>query len=141
MTSLGNSPPTPPPGSPPLRPLPPTHSSVSRSRENLILALHFVLSQKEYAALRKVLKFRAPSTISSSVPSRREFDAVIKQAAVRSSARSTESTDTVAEQDVADYNFLPSVIRATFRTFILVRLGLGASTAVERLLQERKGVL
>lgn len=47
----------------------------------------------------------------------------------------------MAEQDVADYNFLPSVIRATFRTFILVRLGLGASTAVERLLQERKGVL
>ncbi|RPB20710.1 hypothetical protein L211DRAFT_841429 [Terfezia boudieri ATCC MYA-4762] len=140
MTSLGSPPlsppldPTPPPAAPPVYPLP-----TSTARQNFILALRYVVSQKEYAALRKTLKFRAPSAISSSVPPRREFDAVIKQAAARSSVRSVELGETT--QHVEDYDFLPSATRAAVRAFLLTRVGLRIWGAIETFLEKRKGIV
>ena len=140
MSSLGAPPlspplgPTPPPALPPPVYPPPTSSA----RQNLILALRYAVSAKEYAALRKLLKFRAPGAISSLVPPRREFDAVIKQAAARSSVRGVEPGETT--QDVEDYDFVPSATRAAVRAFLLTRVGLGAWGAIERYLEKRKGI-
>ncbi|KAF8427900.1 hypothetical protein EV426DRAFT_588846 [Tirmania nivea] len=136
MTTLGAPSPTPPLGpTPPTVPSPVYPPPISTARQNLILALRYVVSPKEYASLRKTLKFRAPTAISSSVPSRREFDAVIKQAA----ARSVEPGET--SQDVEDYDFLPSATRAAIRAFLLTRVGLAAWGAIEAYLEKRKGIV
>lgn len=117
--------------------------STSSSRRNLILALRYVVSPKEYAVLRKKLKSRAPSAIASSVPSRREFDAVIKAEAVRSrSNHGEEVEDVVAGGDVVeDYDFLPGALRAAIRTFVLTKSGLAVWHAIEVMLAKRRGVV
>ncbi|KAI5794349.1 hypothetical protein DFH27DRAFT_526781 [Peziza echinospora] len=122
--------PLPPPPPPPGASAPPPHLSPSQARQFLILSLRYVISPKEYASLRKLLKFRAPTSISNAVPPRREFDAVIKEAARNSSA-----------DDLEDFDFVPSATRAAVRALVLTKVGLEAFDFVGRLLQRRKGVI
>ena len=132
-------PPPPPPeyttvSLPPPPPAPPTaappHLSPSQARQFLILSLRYAISPKEYASLRKLLKFRAPTSISNAVPPRREFDAVIKEAARNSSA-----------DDLEDFDFVPSATRAAVRALVLTKVGFEAFDFAGRLLQRRKGVV
>ena len=64
---------------------------------------------------------------------------MIKQAATQNSATSVEPRETT--QDVEDYDFLPSAIRATVRAFLLARVGLGVAGAVGKYLEKRKGIV
>ncbi|KAF8466434.1 hypothetical protein BDZ91DRAFT_172521 [Kalaharituber pfeilii] len=146
----------PAPTAPTAGPLPsPPHLPSSRARQCFILSLRYILSPKEYAALRKILKFRAPSRISNAVPSRREFDAVIKHAARKSSLSEDVGVGASGDrssggggamgpggpQDEYDFDFIPSATRAAIRTFILAKAGLEAWAAIGRLLQRRKGIV
>jgi len=53
---------------------------VSHNRRILILVLRYLISQKEYAFLRKKVLIKAPVSIASNTPTRAEFDAVVKAA-------------------------------------------------------------
>ncbi|KAA8896075.1 hypothetical protein FN846DRAFT_966534 [Sphaerosporella brunnea] len=53
---------------------------VSEKRRLVILALRYVISQKEYAFVRRRVLAKAPPSIASNTPTRAEFDAVVKAA-------------------------------------------------------------
>ena len=123
------------PPSPPRTVIPSQPFPTSAPRKQLILALRYVLSPKEYAALRKTLKFRAPPSIASAVPSRREFDAVVKQAARRN------SSDRDPSVDKDDYDFLPSAIRTALRTFVGAKVGLDVWDVLGRAIAKKRGAV
>jgi len=72
---------------------------VSEKRRLLILALRYVVSQKEYSFIRHQVLLKAPAPVAANTPTRTEFDVVVKSA----------TWD----------DFLPASSRAGLRMFIL----------------------
>ena len=93
---------------------------VSQKRRLLILALRYVISQKEYARVRKACLLHAPPAVVKNTPTRGEFDAVVK----------------AARWD----DYLPASSRAGVRMFLLCNVLLsGGGYAQARLRAWRSG--
>jgi hypothetical protein len=100
-----------------------SHSSrsrivVSEKRRTVILALRYVISQKEYAFIRRQVLSKAPASIAANTPTRAEFDAVVK----------------AATWD----DFLPASSRAGLRMFLLCNVMLNWSEYIAGRLRSRK---
>ncbi|KAF8250902.1 hypothetical protein K440DRAFT_653428 [Wilcoxina mikolae CBS 423.85] len=91
---------------------------VSHNRRLLILVLRYLISQKEYALLRKKVLIKAPASIASNTPTRAEFDAVVK----------------AATWD----DFLPASSRAGLRMFLLCNFFLNGYEYAAGRLRSRK---
>ncbi|KAI5799741.1 hypothetical protein FPQ18DRAFT_100344 [Pyronema domesticum] len=96
------------------------HIVVSNNRRILILALRYIISQKEYATLRKKVLLKGPLSISTNTPTRAEFDAVVR----------------AATWD----DFVPASMRAGLRVFLVCQgVGNGWEFMRERMRSRKEG--
>lgn len=91
---------------------------MSEKRRLLILALRYVISQKEYAFIRRQFLLKAPAQVAVNTPTRAEFDAVVKSA----------TWD----------DFLPASSRAGLRMFVVYNILLNGFEYTSGRIRSRK---